>query len=122
MNAGNAVEISPLEKEKGASPNPAADIAQLKSMDRIIQDAKQATEKEQRMTLLEGIKLYPKAIAWSVLISTCIVMEGYDISLVSNFYAFLPFNKKYGEQLPNGDWQVPAPWQAGLSNVRCRPQ
>lgn len=47
--------------------------------------ARAATKKEQDMTLWQGIKLYPKAIAWSILISTCIVMEGYDISLVNNF-------------------------------------
>lgn len=29
------------------------------------------------MTLLQGIRLYPKAVGWSVLISTCIAMEGY---------------------------------------------
>lgn len=26
------------------------------------------------------------------------------------------FRKKYGEQLPDGTYQVTAPWQAGLSN------
>lgn len=77
-------------------------------MKAIIQNAKAATEKEQSMSLLQGIKLYPKAVAWSVLISTCIAMEGYDISLVNNFYAFDQFNRKYGEQLPNGSYQVPA--------------
>lgn len=41
-----------------------------------VQDAKNASDKEQKMTLLEGVRLYPKAIAWSMLISTCIVMEG----------------------------------------------
>ena len=30
---------------------------------------------------------------------------------------FKQFNQKYGEQLPSGEWQVPARWQAGLSNV-----
>lgn len=82
----------------------------------LIQDAKRATEKEHRMTIWQGIRLYPKAIGWSVLISTCICMEGYDVSLVNNFYAFEQFNRKYGEQLPDGTWQVPARWQAGLSN------
>ncbi|KAM7212093.1 alpha-glucosides permease MPH3 [Rhypophila decipiens] len=91
-------------------------VTRIKSMDRVIHDAKAATQKEQKMSLMEGVRLYPKAIAWSVLISTCIVMEGYDISLINNFYAFPQFNKKYGEQLPNGDFQVAAPWQAGLSN------
>lgn len=32
--------------------------------------------------------------------------------------AFPQFKRKYGEQLPNGDWEIPAQWQAGLSNVR----
>jgi SP family general alpha glucoside:H+ symporter-like MFS transporter len=86
----------------------------------IIDHARAAATKEQNMTLLQGIKLYPKAIFWSILISTCIVMEGYDISLVNNFYAFPQFNEKYGERLPNGDYEVSAPWQAGLSNgVQC---
>jgi SP family general alpha glucoside:H+ symporter-like MFS transporter len=78
------------------------------SMKTIIQNAKAATEKEHSMSLLQGIKLYPKAVAWSVLISTCIAMEGYDISLVNNFYAFDQFNRKYGEQLADGKYQVPA--------------
>ncbi|KAH8424580.1 hypothetical protein N8T08_001121 [Aspergillus melleus] len=86
------------------------------SVAKIVENAKAATDKEQNMTLLQGIKLYPKAVAWSILISTVIVMEGYDISLINNFYAFPQFSKKYGEQLANGDYEVPARWQAGLSN------
>jgi MFS transporter, SP family, general alpha glucoside:H+ symporter len=38
------------------------------------------------------------------------------MQLVNNFYAFDQFNRKYGEQGSNGEWQVPAAWQAGLSN------
>lgn len=102
----------------------------------VIEHARAAAAKEQKMTLLQGIKLYPKAIAWSMIISTCIVMEGYDISLVNNFCksplerlillynetnwlldAFDQFNKKYGELFPDGSYQVPARWQSGLSNV-----
>lgn len=56
-----------------------------KSKEQIIKDARASTEREQNMTLLQGIKLYPKAIAWSLLISTCIAMEGYDVCLLSNF-------------------------------------
>ncbi|KID76626.1 Sugar transporter family protein, partial [Metarhizium brunneum ARSEF 3297] len=83
----------------------------------IIENARAAAAKEQGMTLWQGIKLYPKAVGWSVLISTCIAMEGYDISLVNNFYAFPQFTKKYGEYQPkSGTYEVTAPWQAGLSN------
>lgn len=77
-------------------------------MSKMVEDAKAATDKEQNMTLLQGIRTYPKAVAWSVLISTCIAMEGYDISLVNNFYAFPTFNRKYGELMPDGSYQVPA--------------
>ena len=82
----------------------------------VIRNAKTATDKEHKMSLLQGIRLYPKAVAWSLLISTCICMEGYDVCLLSNFYGFPQFNRKYGEELPNGTYQVPARWQAGLSN------
>jgi SP family general alpha glucoside:H+ symporter-like MFS transporter len=78
------------------------------SVAKIVHNAKAATDKEQQMTLLQGIKLYPKAVAWSVLISTCIVMEGYDISLVNNFYAFPQFAEKYGELTSKGTYEVPA--------------
>lgn len=61
------------------------EVRRTETTDRIIQNAKTATDKEQKMTLLQGIKLYPKAIAWSMLISTCIVMEGYDVCLINNF-------------------------------------
>lgn len=61
------------------------EVRRTATTDRIIQNAKTATDKEQKMTLLQGIKLYPKAIAWSMLISTCIVMEGYDVCLINNF-------------------------------------
>lgn len=91
----------------------AADVAQMGSStpmtnSEIFEHAKSATDKERRMTLLQGLKLYPKAAAWSVLISTCIVMEGYDICLVNNFYAFPQWNQKYGVRLANGDYQIPA--------------
>jgi MFS transporter, SP family, general alpha glucoside:H+ symporter len=96
---------------------PAEDNLQhTKTMNEVTRNAKTATDKEHKMTLLQGLKLYPKAVGWSLLISTCIAMEGYDVCLLSNFYGFPQFNKKYGKQLPDGTYQVPAPWQAGLSN------
>jgi hypothetical protein len=65
---------------------PAKDeLDHTKSMNEVIHNAKTATDKEHAMTLWQGIKLYPKAVAWSLLISTCICMEGYDVCLLSNF-------------------------------------
>ncbi|KAF8849478.1 hypothetical protein BDZ45DRAFT_708808 [Acephala macrosclerotiorum] len=80
-------------------------------------EAKEATDVEYAMTLQQAIKGYPKAIAWSILLSTAITMEGYDLVLISSFYAFLTFTKKYGASKNGGkSYQIPAPWQAGLSN------
>lgn len=73
-------------------------------------------EKEHQMTLLQGIRLYPKAIFWAALIAMCCAMEGYDIALIGNFYAFPPFNRKYGQLQDDGTYEVPAQWQAGISN------
>ncbi|OGE53461.1 hypothetical protein PENARI_c007G02063 [Penicillium arizonense] len=110
QDAITPVEAPPDYKYPNSSPPSNA------SMEKVIENAKAATNKEQSMTLMQGIKLYPKAVMWSVLISTCIAMEGYDISLVNNFYAFPQFNRKYGQMLADGTYQVSASWQAGLSN------
>ena len=92
-------------------------IAPTRSNSVVIRNAKAATDAEHNMTLLQGLRLYPKAVGWSFLISTCIVMEGFQVCLLPNFYAFPPFTRKYGEYVPSDDsYQVPAPWQAGLSN------
>ena len=92
------------------------DVQKNDGMKNIILGAKNASDKEHRMTLMQGVRLYPKALGWSILISTCIAMEGYDVCLVNNFYAFPPFNRKYGVQGSDGTYQIPAEWQAGLSN------
>ena len=115
-------DITPPEYGGGPLHFPEQDhLKETDTTNLVARNAKLATEKEHHMTLWQGIKLYPKAVAWSLLISTCICMEGYDLSLLSNFYGFPQFNKKYGEQLPNGTYQVPARWQAGLSNGVCCP-
>ena len=69
------------------------------------------------MSLLQAIKLYPKAIGWSVLVSSTIIMEGYDLALLGNLYASPAFNKKFGQyDAAAGKYVVSAAWQSGLSN------
>lgn len=46
-------------------------------------DAALATDAEKNLTLWQGLKAYPKACAWSMLISSCIIMEGYDVVLIN---------------------------------------
>lgn len=98
--------IAPADNDLGHYPS--TDGPSDDPMVKIIQNARAATEKERNMGLWKGMRIYPKAVAWSILISTCIAMEGYDISLVNNFYAFPQFNRKYGELQSDGSYQVPA--------------
>jgi len=78
-------------------------------------DAKQAASAEHRMSLAEGLKSYPAAAAWSILISSTIVMVAYDTVLLNSFFAYPSFRKKYGVPSKKG-YQIPAAWQSGLSD------
>ena len=76
-----------------------------------------ATEQEKNMGLLEGFRLYPKAVGWSIALSTCIVMEGYDTILLGNLYAFPAFARKFGQfDATVGKYELTPAWQAGLTN------
>ncbi|POY71040.1 hypothetical protein BMF94_5966 [Rhodotorula taiwanensis] len=84
--------------------------------DNLVADARAATEAEHKLTLIQGLKRYPKAVLWSLLISTCIIMTGFDVVLLGSFYGLPQFNEKYGVQLPDGSYTIKTAWQAGLSN------
>lgn len=43
---------------------------------------------EKHMTIPQAIKIYKKAIMWCLVISCCVIMEGYDTNLLGNFYAY----------------------------------
>ncbi len=67
----------PIEEKGGPLHFPADDeLKPTDTMKQTILNAKAASDKEHQMSLWQGIRLYPKAIGWSVLISTCIAMEG----------------------------------------------
>lgn len=64
---------------------------------------------EKQMSLKDGIKTFPKAAAWSFVLSSSIIMEGYDTNLLNSFYALDGFNRKYGQYYESiGKWQIPA--------------
>lgn len=78
-------------------------------------EAARATSTEQSMTLMQGLKTYPHAVGWSVLISTAIVMEGFDKVLINSLFANTAFREKYGDQQPDGTYELTATWQTALS-------
>lgn len=100
------VDTNQVRKMSAANP----DIVDL------TEDAANATKNEHKMTLMQGIRLYPKAIGWSVLLSTAIIMEGFDKNLITNLMAVPSFKERFGSQLPDGSYEITAAWQAGLTN------
>lgn len=80
-------------------------------------EAKQATDEEHAQTLWQALRDNRKAVAWSVLISMSIIMEGYDTILMGNFFGYPTFRQKFGQyyDYDNIGWQVSAPWQTGLN-------
>lgn len=82
----------------------------------LLADAEDATNQEHESTFRQAIKLYPKAVGWSVVMSTALVMDGFDTKLVGSLFAQPAFTATYGRVQPTGSYQIPAPWQSGLTN------
>ncbi|KAL2835419.1 putative transporter [Aspergillus pseudoustus] len=80
------------------------------------ESARNALDAESQMGFCEALRLYPRAVLWSVGLSTAVIMEGYAVMLLSSFYALPQFNRKYGQLQPDGSYVISAPWKSGLSN------
>ncbi|KAF2433825.1 sugar transporter [Tothia fuscella] len=76
-------------------------------------EARDATNAEHNMTLWEGCKMYPAAIAWSMFFSLGTTMTAFDPQLLGNLYATPAFQRDFG-YLYKGDYIISAPWQTGL--------
>jgi len=71
-------KISNLDRESILS-NPklgADDIYNVKKAEVLLMEAEAATESEHRMGLIQALRRYPKAAAWSLAISFAVIMEG----------------------------------------------
>ncbi|KAL2209535.1 sugar transporter [Sarocladium strictum] len=80
-------------------------------------NARLGAEAEHKLPPLEAIRNYPWTIFWCLMVSMCVIMEGYDTILIGNFYAYPAFAKAYGTwNDATGNYQLTAAWQAGLSN------
>lgn len=79
-------------------------------------DVKEGEQQEKDMSFLEAMKAYPRCILWSVILSTGLIMEGYDTSLMSSMYALPIFCERFGTwDAESKVWEISAQWQIGLS-------
>ncbi len=106
-----------------ASPTPKADpevklhdMQSASQIDDLIRAAEAATAREKEMGVWQAIKTYPTAICYSMALSLCLIMEGYDTSLTNNFFALPQFRQRFGQPLANGDYQLTSSWMSGLQN------
>ncbi|TGJ87246.1 hypothetical protein E0Z10_g1552 [Xylaria hypoxylon] len=87
---------------------------------KLVNEANEANEREREMTLRHAFKVYPKAIGWSMLLSSCLIMEGYQTAVVGSslqYLAYPAFKDRFGIVAPNGDHVIPASWQNGISGA-----
>ena len=104
-------KLAPVEKGFDAHHDENLNVEVLAS------EAKLAADSEHRMSLWQAVKTYPKAIGWSCLLSSTLIMEGYDLALLGNLYASPVFNKKFGTYDAKKDsYALSAAYQSGLSN------
>ncbi|KIW36033.1 uncharacterized protein PV06_11666 [Exophiala oligosperma] len=81
----------------------------------IAQEAAAAVDNEHHMGFFKSLKLYKKACFWSIFLSTCVIMEGFDMVMLNNLYAYTPFARKFGSLQADGTYGLSAQWQSGLS-------
>lgn len=89
---------------------------------RISVAAREIAVDEKAMTTKQAIRANPAAICWSLVISTCVIMEGFDTALLGNFWAYPSFQRKFGDFVGVTDttrsgYQIPASWQTGLGQA-----
>lgn len=82
-----------------------------------VDDTNAAINNEHNMSVRESLRFWWKAIVFSFVISLCVVMEGYDTSLMNKFFAFTPFKNKFGDEVDaEGNKLVSARWQTIILN------
>lgn len=103
-----------MDSDKAPSSNVNVNV----NVNELARQAKLANDLEHQLSVWQAIKGNSWAVFWSVMVSMCVIMEGYDTILLGNFFAYPQFAKKFGQYDPSqNSYQLPASWQAGLSNA-----
>ncbi|KAK2596063.1 hypothetical protein N8I77_013571 [Diaporthe amygdali] len=83
----------------------------------LIRQAQEADAADRQLTIKEAIKKYKKACFWAMILSTSLVMEGYDLVIITSFYGQTQFQNRFGTYDAASDSHViSAQWQSVLSN------
>jgi len=55
-----------------------------------------------QITISQVVSKFRWGCFWAIMVSMCVVMEGYDLVLIQNFYAQNAFNAKFGTCIGEG--------------------
>ncbi|OIW22427.1 maltose permease [Coniochaeta ligniaria NRRL 30616] len=97
------------EIKEGASLETKAEFVQLQILD----DGRDATAWEHELTPLAALRVFHKAVAWSVVFSLTIIMTGYDTGFLGALYAMKSFQRDFGQPYKDG-YEITAGWQTLL--------
>ncbi|KAK5106520.1 hypothetical protein LTS08_000639 [Lithohypha guttulata] len=76
-----------------------------------------ATATEKSLTIRQAVRLYKRAICFSLIMSLAVVMEGYDLATTGTFMGYDAFRNSFGTELdPDGNPRISAAWQAAVLN------
>ncbi|KAL2831395.1 MFS alpha-glucoside transporter [Aspergillus cavernicola] len=77
--------------------------------------SRNATAVEHSMTLIDACRGFWPAILWSCMFSLGVVMAGFDPQLVGSLIAIPEFQRDFGVQTKDGDWDIQAKWQSAFN-------
>lgn len=109
--------MTDIEKKTQVDHIEDASLNSLPTKGDLLRDAQEANEQEHELGVREAIYLYKLAIWWAVVMSATIIMEGYDNILISSFYAYPSFQKRYGVYMGDDKWEITGNWQVGLGSA-----
>ncbi|KAH7171272.1 putative MFS alpha-glucoside transporter [Dactylonectria macrodidyma] len=102
--------VVPTERELKGFDLSNVDVVEL------IHRAEEGDAADRLLTVRQALKKYKKAVFWAMFLSTSLIMEGYDVVIITSFYGQTQFQNRFGVEDASGKMHIPAAWQSGLSN------
>ncbi|KAH8897920.1 putative MFS alpha-glucoside transporter [Thozetella sp. PMI_491] len=83
----------------------------------LIHRAEAGHSADRKLTIRQALSKYKKAVFWAMFLSTSLIMEGYDLVIITSFYGQTQFKNRFGvyDEASGGNLITPE-WQSGLSN------
>ncbi|KAK0648260.1 general substrate transporter [Cercophora newfieldiana] len=104
-------KVVPTERELGKFDLNDPEVVAL------IHHAEASDAADRKLTFREALKKYRRAVFWAMILSTSLIMEGYDIVMISSFYGQTQFKERFGVPDPaTGELLITPEWQSGISN------